>query len=133
MTSYLLDTHAWAWTIKYDTQLPQRVAQLIMDADFIQVSAISIYEITQKVSLGKWPEMEVHSEHLSEILSDQGGHLLPIDAKVAQVAGTLHWDHRDPFDRMLAATSIVAGISIMSVDKIFDDLSDRPDWPGRVW
>jgi len=93
LTSYLLDTHTWAWAIKYDKQLPPRVAQLILDADFIQVSAISIYEITQKVSLGKWPEMELHSDRLSEILSDQGGHLLPVDAAVAQVAGTLRWNH----------------------------------------
>lgn len=133
MTSYLLDTHTWAWGIKYDKQLPQRVAQLILDADSIQVSAISLYEIAQKVTLGKWSEMEPHADHLSQILLDQGGHLLPIDAEVAQLAGLLRWEHRDSFDRLLAATSIVRNIPIMSADKVFDELSGRRDWPGRIW
>lgn len=133
MTTYLLDTHTWAWGIKYDSLLPQRVAQRILDADTIEVSAISLYEIAQKVTLGKWPDMEPHADHLAQILSDQGGHLVVIDAAVAQLAGMLQWNHRDPFDRMLAATSIIRNVPILSADTVFDALSDRKDWPGRIW
>ena len=41
LTSYLLDTHVWAWAIKFDKQLPLPIAELIERADSIQVSAIS--------------------------------------------------------------------------------------------
>ena len=63
MSSYLLDTHVWAWGIKFDKQLPPRMAELIQNADSIQVSAISLYEIAQKVKLGKWPEREPHAHN----------------------------------------------------------------------
>jgi len=133
LSSYLLDTHVWAWGIKFDQQLPRRIAELIQNADSIQVSAISLYEITQKVKLGKWSEMEPHANNLVQILSDQGGNLISVDAEVAQVAGMLEWQHRDPFDRLLAATSIVKRIPIMTADIAFDQLQGRKGWPGRIW
>jgi PIN domain nuclease of toxin-antitoxin system len=133
LTSYLLDTHVWAWSIKFDTQLPPRIAELIEAAESIHVSAITLYEIAQKVRLGKWPDMEAHAGSLAEILSEQGGNLIPVVAEAAQLAGLLEWQHRDPFDRLLAATSIVAKKPIMTADAVFDQLQDRKDWPGRIW
>jgi PIN domain nuclease of toxin-antitoxin system len=56
-----------------------------------------------------------------------------LTADISQFAGLLEWDHRDPFDRMIAATSILLRIPLMSADEAFDQLSDRKDWPGRVW
>ena len=58
MTSYLLDTHVWVWAIKLDDHLPKRVAERLLRAQAIHVSPITFYEITQKVRLGKWAEME---------------------------------------------------------------------------
>ncbi|MGO2313366.1 PIN domain-containing protein [Brachybacterium tyrofermentans] len=39
------------------------------------------------------------------------------------------WEHRDPFDRMIAAQAIRRGLSLVSADKVFDGL------PGveRLW
>ena len=46
--------------------------------------------------------------------------MLPITlAHVAQVS-TLPFHHRDPFDRILVAQSLVEGIPIVSADAAFD-------------
>ncbi|WP_137154087.1 type II toxin-antitoxin system VapC family toxin [Rhizobium sp. FKL33] len=133
MASYLLDTHVWAWAINLDRRLPGNIAAIILDADIIYVSAISVYEICQKVRIGKWPEMEPFTDRLSELAVNQGGRIIDLNPSIARSAGLLDWDHRDPFDRMLAATALEMGLPILSADSAFDGLADRQAWPGRVW
>jgi PIN domain nuclease of toxin-antitoxin system len=36
------------------------------------------------------------------------------------MAGTMEWTHRDPFDRLLAASALRGRISIVSADSVFD-------------
>ena len=35
------------------------------------------------------------------------------------------WRHRDPFDRMLAATALEHALPIISADTVFDGIIDR--------
>jgi PIN domain nuclease of toxin-antitoxin system len=133
LTSYLLDTHVLAWDIKLDEQLPKRILAKIDAADSIHVSVVSFYEIAQKVRLRKWPEMADHVNDLQSTLAEQGYQIVNLTADASQLAGLMEWDHRDPFDRMIAATSIMLRIPLISADEAFDQLSDRKDWPGRVW
>lgn len=132
MSSYLLDTHAWSWSL-LSTILPKRVSDRLASANTVQISAISLYEIRQKVRLGKWPEMAPHAGRLSDLLSMQGIKILPISAQIADIAGALEWVHRDPFDRIIAATALDLKLHLLSADEIFDQLSGRADWPTRYW
>jgi PIN domain nuclease of toxin-antitoxin system len=50
-----------------------------------------------------------------------------------RVAATLAWDHRDPFDRIIAATAIARGMVLISTDSAFKTLVEMPKWPGLVW
>lgn len=133
MTSYLLDTHVWAWDLKLDDQLPKHMLDTIDGADSAHVSVISFYEIAQKVRLRKWPEMEPFANNLSSALAEQGYQLANLTAEISQLAGLMNWDHRDPFDRMIAATCIQLKLPLISADVAFDELSSRKDWPGRIW
>jgi PIN domain nuclease of toxin-antitoxin system len=40
-------------------------------------------------------------------------------------AGVMAWDHRDPFDRLLAATAQRLGCPIISADAAFDGVVQR--------
>lgn len=133
MTSYLLDTHTWAWDLKLDEKLPYRLIETMDQSGSIYVSVVSIYEIAQKVRLGKWDDMKAIASQLSDVITQQGFVTVDVDANVAQRAGVLPWDHRDPFDRLIAATAIEHQTPLMSADKIFNQLAARSDWPGRVW
>lgn len=133
MTSFLLDTHVFAWDIKLDEQLPKRMLEVMDRADSIHVSVISLYEIAQKVRLGKWPEMAPHANRLQAALGEQGYQSTNLTAEISHLAGLMDWGHRDPFDRMIAATSIHLKLPLISADETFDQLSGRKDWPGRVW
>jgi predicted nuclease of predicted toxin-antitoxin system len=38
------------------------------------------------------------------------------------------WDHRDPFDRIIAATAITRGLVLVSTDAAFNALTGMPKW-----
>ena len=71
LTTLLLDTHVWAWTLTNDRRISDRARREIADADTIFVSAISFFEIAQKVRIGKWPEMAPDVDRLPELLESQ--------------------------------------------------------------
>jgi len=125
----LLDTHVWAWMLTVDPIMsgPARAA---LDSDAqLMLSPVSFYEIAQKVRLGKWPLMAPHVEHLPNLAQASGIALEPVTAEIALFAGMLDWPHRDPFDRMLAATALVHGWELISADTAFDTLPSL----RRIW
>jgi len=47
---------------------------------------------------------------------------LSVSPSHALLAGRLAWDHRDPFDRMLAAQSMLEGVALVTSDSVFASL-----------
>jgi PIN domain nuclease of toxin-antitoxin system len=128
MTTLVLDTHVWVWASLNPSRLTEMIRVAISDTDRIFVSAISFYEISQKVRLGKWPGMETFLESAEAEIQRQGSEVLPVSPLMARVAGGLDWPHRDPFDRLIAATAIVTGSHLVSADTAFDTLPLRRLW-----
>jgi PIN domain nuclease of toxin-antitoxin system len=123
----LLDTHAWAWSLRGDHRLSDKATTAIGGADAVLVSPISFYEIGQKVRLGEWPQMEPFIRRLPDLLEQQGGSIADLDPSICLDAATMDWSHRDPFDRLLAATARARSVPIVSTDLVFDGVV------ARVW
>jgi PIN domain nuclease of toxin-antitoxin system len=121
----LLDTHVWAWSLTNDRRITDRALGELAKAQTILVSAISFFEIAQKVRLGKWPEMAPYVDRLSDLLERQRGIATALEAADSLLAGTMEWPHRDPFDRLLAASALRRGIAIVSADPAFDAVVAR--------
>jgi PIN domain nuclease of toxin-antitoxin system len=58
----------------------------------------------------------------------QGFDELPINLEHGQLAGSLPGPHRDPFDRMLAAQALLAGLVLVSNETVFDRYGVRRLW-----
>ncbi len=125
LTSYLLDTHTWAWTLVDSRRLSRAATATIREAIAVWVSPISVYEIIQKVRVGKWPEMEPVLDELIPALSWQQAAVARLDADICFRAASLDWVNRDPFDRMLVATALAYAIPIISADRTFDGVVTR--------
>ncbi|SDN47754.1 PIN domain nuclease, a component of toxin-antitoxin system (PIN domain) [Ensifer sp. YR511] len=110
-------------------RLSTKATALITEADSVFVSPISFFEIGQKVRIGKWPEMEPFINELPSLLAEQGGRVAALVPEVCLKGATLAWEHRDPFDRLLAATTLALGIPLISADEIFDTLPEI----SRLW
>jgi PIN domain nuclease of toxin-antitoxin system len=118
----LLDTHVWAWSLTEDAKLSADALRRIVGAYDLSVSAVTFYEIAQKVRLGKWPIMEAFAGRLDEAALLQNLEVTPVSHEIAQLAGSFDWPHRDPFDRLIAATALVSGMQLISADTAFDSL-----------
>ena len=125
MTAVLLDTHAWVWSLTGDERLSTPALAAINTADAVFVSPITFFEIAQKVRLGKWPEMQPFVGRLTEFLEEQGGLIASFDPEICVMAGMMDWAHRDPFDRLLAATALRQNIPLVSADTVFDGVVTR--------
>ncbi|MBW9055470.1 type II toxin-antitoxin system VapC family toxin [Rhizobium mesosinicum] len=133
MNTLLLDTHAWAWSLTGDDRLSAKAVALIEKAETVLVSPISLFEIGEKVRLGKWSEMEPFIERLADLLQEQGGITAALTPDICLSAAMMDWQHRDPFDRLLAATAMQNGIPIISADVVFDELRGNELWIARFW
>jgi PIN domain nuclease of toxin-antitoxin system len=124
VSAVLLDTHAWVWSLTGDDRLSQPAAAAIMEADAVFVSPIALFEIGQKVRHGKWPEMQPFVNDLPDLLEEQGGRMAALHPRICLAAALLDWAHHDPFDRLLAATALDGGLTLVSADTQFDELAD---------
>ena len=129
MTRVLIDTHTFAWITSEPARLSPAARGLIETADATLASVVSLYEIAQKVRLGKWPEMALIVRNLNEEAFAIGVSLFSVTGPICVQAGLLDWPHRDPFDRMIAATALVLGLVLVSADPAFDGLPEL----RRVW
>ena len=111
-------------------RLTDAAKTVIASASAVHVSPISLFEIARKVRVGKWPEMR---PHLSALAADEQALSAPFSRPVALLAGSMDWAHRDPFDRIIAATAVELECPVISKDAEFDGLDGLTGWKGRIW
>jgi PIN domain nuclease of toxin-antitoxin system len=125
----LLDTCTLIWATLSPSALSQQARDAIADeGNAILVSAASAWEIATKVRLGKLPGAEKLERDYVDVMEDAGYTLLDIDTESALRAGRLTAEHRDPFDRMIAAQALGQDIPILSPDPQFDQFGVRRIW-----
>jgi len=125
----LLDTHAFLWWLAGDPQLSAPAKAAIADeANEIFVSAVSAWEIATKFRLGKLPDAQAVAANIAAIIADQGFAELPITVPHGQLAGSLPSGHKDPFDRMLIAQSILDRTPLISIEPVFDQYGVQRIW-----
>lgn len=127
VASLLLDTHAWVWFLSGSTGLPAQLIEQVKVAPRAAVSAVSVYEIAQKIHRNSWPGMT--NELLGQMIAHQGIEILSMEAQTFRAAALLDWEHRDPFDRMIAATALEHDLAIISKDLAFDAFAPVT----RIW
>jgi PIN domain nuclease of toxin-antitoxin system len=125
----LLDTQSLLWFVLNDPRLSPPARERITGADgLIFVSPASIWEIAIKISLGKYALPVPFTPFWDEQLQANDFTLLPIAVSHAARVADLPFHHRDPFDRLIIAQSLVEEIPVVSSDGIFDNYGIM-----RVW
>jgi len=100
----LLDTHALLWVLLEDQRLTRGTALAIVDTrNTIFVSSISGLEVATKVRISKLPEASHLVRDFANLCSDFDFRQVPVTLAHSVLAGSLPGEHRDPFDRVLAA------------------------------
>jgi len=126
----VLDTHIWYWWINADHGRPS-LAQLeaLRTTARVGVSAVSCFEMAHAVRLGRIELPVAMREWFSKALDGSRIELLPLTPAIASRAVELTDRHRDPFDRMIIATSLELDGQLASADGQFHAY---PELAGRL-
>jgi PIN domain nuclease of toxin-antitoxin system len=120
----LLDTHTLLWVMLGDPKLSRRAKTALTSVSIeVFVSVVCIWEIATKVRIGKMPMPGNLLNDPIFTLASLGFPDLPLTLSHARLGGLLPHPHKDPFDRMLAAQTLLEGLTIVSADTIFDDFA----------
>jgi PIN domain nuclease of toxin-antitoxin system len=111
----LIDTHLLLWWFDASPSLSAEAERLIRNPEnTIFVSAVSLWEIWLKQSLGK---LRLPANFL-ERLAAESFESLPLTAAHTARIGQLAWVHRDPFDRMLVAQAQAENLVLLTADEV---------------
>lgn len=130
----LLDTHAWYWLLTGTPKIPKPAIQLIETVDHLVVCSISIFEISRKAGLGKWPRVDEEGLRQLKAASRRFGiETVSASSDALINAGFLKWEHRDPWDRLIAAVALDMPASLVSADQAFDQVPRlNRQWSDRT-
>lgn len=111
----MLDTHAVVWRWQINPRLPEAARNAISDtSNEVLVSAASVWELATRFRSRKWDEVgEIVAQFGAKAPNSQFG-MLPITCAHSRLAGSLFGEHRDPFDRMLAAQSLIEHATLVT-------------------
>jgi PIN domain nuclease of toxin-antitoxin system len=114
----LLDTHLLLWAAGQPEQLSVTARTLLDDPqNSLVFSAASLWEITIKRGLGR-PDFRVDPRLLYRGLLDNGYSELPVMSEHTVAIMELPAIHKDPFDRILVAQSLVEGVMLLTTDPV---------------
>ncbi|RMI09552.1 type II toxin-antitoxin system VapC family toxin [Cellulomonas triticagri] len=116
MSTYLLDTHVFLWLLADPDRVPEEVRSTLDDPRHdLAVSAASAMEIATKTRLGKLDGQPVLSSWRHAV-AGIGARELPVTGEHGVLAGSLRWEHRDPFDRLLVAQAQLEPATLVTRD-----------------
>lgn len=112
----LIDTQAFLWWMSGSSRLSSGAEEAISDAaNDVLFSIASAWEISIKRALGKLKA----PEDLAGAIEAESFDLLGIELSHIAALDHLEQHHRDPFDRMLIAQSLVERATLVTSDPIF--------------
>lgn len=110
----LLDTHVVIWWNDGSGQLSEPVRLKLSDpTNRIFVSAATPWEIAIKTRKGKF----AFRGPLDRLIVGNGFTPLAIEPTHGILAGSLDWEHSDPFDRVLVAQALIEKLVLVHADR----------------
>jgi PIN domain nuclease of toxin-antitoxin system len=92
------------------------------------ISAASAWEIATLHRLGRIEAGERITGRWSQALAELAARDLDVTSEHGLLAGGFAAEHRDPFDRMLAAQAIIEGARLVSADPALEAFGAQVLW-----
>ena len=120
---FLLDTAVFIFAVESPERLSRRAAALFGSPDdTLELSSVSLVEITTKTSIGK---LTMGRLAVQRGLEDSRVQVLTYTSEHAFKLFDLPRHHRDPFDRQIIAQALAEQIPVVTPDRdfrLYDDL-----------
>jgi PIN domain nuclease of toxin-antitoxin system len=115
----LLDTHTLLWWATDDDRLPSSAREVIVSAEVVYASDVTLWELCVKSSVGKlrlrpdastWFEQQLRLARFAR-LAITPSHIAAVE--------NLPLHHRDPFDRLLICQAFDENLTVVTTDGKF--------------
>jgi PIN domain nuclease of toxin-antitoxin system len=128
--SYLADACALIMYHGRGAASMSEAGRLVMEEGDVFVSPITVWEITRKAAMGKLarPMPADYSGRFSSWLDDTGYRVVPLTWDDCERANALPDLHKDPMDRMLIASALGNGMTIITNDRVIARYSVATIW-----
>jgi PIN domain nuclease of toxin-antitoxin system len=94
----------------------------------VVISPITVWELTRKAAAGQLPPLPTERGSFARHLVALGFRDVPLLWGDSEAANALPPHHRDPMDRMLVATALRTGMTIITSDGVFAAYGVRIVW-----
>lgn len=118
MTGLLLDTHAWLWWLLGSAKLGRQArANLESSRDKLWLSPISVWEIGILTESGRLKFDRPYRAWVEAGIAMTGVKTALLSHEVAIRSIEVRLPHRDPADRLLAATAVTLELRLVTADE----------------
>ena len=112
----VLDTHVLIRAALEPKKLPARVRGALEEDHESAASDISLWEIAMLIARGRIGPVADPVQFLDDIIHSRDLRILPITPEIAVMSQSARFAHRDPADRLIAATAIVHKATLITAD-----------------
>ena len=127
-TRLLLDTNAFLYFINNDSALSKKAKSLLESEINLVISAASVWEIAIKFSIGKLTLPDSFGNFIPSQIQQNDIEILPVTLPHLEKVSVLPFHHKDPFDRLIIAQSMVEDLPVISSDAAFDSYKIERIW-----
>ena len=92
------------------------------------ISPITVWELTRKAWLRKLQALPTKHGRFADYLAEKGFRPLPLTWADDERANALPRIHKDPMDRMLIAQALNADLTVITIDRVFEQYGARTVW-----
>jgi len=115
----LLDTQCWLWLCASPERFSRATLDRLSDPDTVRLlSAASVWEMVIKHAIGKLPLPSAPRDFIPSRLELTQTSMLAVSGEHALRIADLPNHHRDPFDRLIVAQSLVEGVPVLTADRV---------------
>ena len=119
----VIDSHVLYWWLDGHRRLSARVLRAIEAAADggppLLISAVTFWEFAIKEHRGQFRARRPVREWPDILKPTSWLQILPTDTEIWLRATELEWQHRDPADRIIAATALVHNVPVLTKDVLF--------------
>lgn len=119
----VIDSHVLYWWLDGHPKLSKKAEEVFQRAPgedaSIRISAVTFWEFALKERLGKFSARHPVNVWPGFISAEPWLEIVDTDSSIWLAAVELDWKHRDPADRIIAATALAHGVPVLTKDRAF--------------